>query len=77
VDKRLYILKIAKETIGKELEKAQKRVDATSNKLYHMDMHNTSVRARANARSGLSIHCEQRDRIQSYLDEIDKWEDEL
>jgi hypothetical protein len=76
-EKRSYILNLAKQSLNKDLEKAQKKVDSTSTKLYDMDMNNTSVRSRAMARAALETYCESRDRMQSYIDEIDKWKGEF
>ncbi|PSL41727.1 hypothetical protein B0H94_11840 [Salsuginibacillus halophilus] len=70
---RRLILSIARKTCVKELEKSQKKVQKASDKLAGMSVEDTTQRARANQRIKLDTECEERDRWQGRIDEIDMW----
>ena len=73
IEKRLIVLHTAKQQLEKELKAYEKRVEKASDALHAAHRQDTSMKQRANLRTKLSILCEQRDRVQGYLDETKRW----
>lgn len=77
MNERRFILHLALKECTKKRDQVQKRVDKLSDQLFHLNDHNSTVRRRANMRVSLSTACEERDRWQNRVNEIEKWMGEL
>jgi hypothetical protein len=73
MQERILILNLAREVCRRRLEKADERVSSKSAKLFEMSDSNSTVRRRAVMRASLSTDCEERDRWEKRIEEIDKW----
>lgn len=76
-NERLFLLSLAEKECTKQLEKAQKQVEKTSEKLFTMNDMNSTVRQRAMMRARLASDCEEKDRWLNRLMMIKQWKDEV
>ncbi|MBY0122178.1 hypothetical protein [Bacillus sp. S/N-304-OC-R1] len=77
MSEKLFILNLAKNQCQNKVELCEKKVSKLSDRLFHMDDSNSTVRRRAMERTNLSIACEERGRWENRIEIINNWIDEI